>query len=72
MEAIAMLISTGEYLGYLPKHYAAQWLNNGEMRALLVRELSYQSQFLLAYRNNESNIGAKKLIQHIRTSFDLN
>ena len=36
MEAIAMLISTGEYLGYLPKHYAAQWLNNGEMRALLM------------------------------------
>lgn len=71
MEAIAMLISTGEYLGYLPKHYAAQWLDKGEMRTLLEEELSYRSQFLLAYRNSESNIGAKKLIQHLQASFDL-
>ena len=69
MEAIAMLINTGEFLGYLPKHYAAQWIEKNEMRALLEEELSYRSQFVLAYRNTESNIGARKLIEHIEASF---
>lgn len=69
MEAIAMLINTGEFLGYLPAHYAAQWIEKDQMRPLLVDELSYRSQFILAYRGNESNIGAKKLIQHIEATF---
>ena len=69
MEAIAMLINTGEFLGYLPAHYAEQWIEKDQMRPLLIDELSYRSQFILAYRGNESNIGAKKLIQHIEATF---
>ena len=28
------LLLTGHYIGYLPDHYAAQWVASGRMRAL--------------------------------------
>ena len=30
-EALVMLILSGNYLGFLPEHYARQWINAGEM-----------------------------------------
>ena len=33
-EGIAFLLLTGHYIGYLPDHYAAQWVTSGRMRAL--------------------------------------
>ncbi|WP_019529040.1 LysR family transcriptional regulator [Dasania marina] len=34
MEAVAYAVLSGQYLGYLPEHYAQQWVDNGEMRAI--------------------------------------
>jgi len=46
VEGRAMLILSGNYLGFLPPHYAQQWLNHGLMRRLLpercVTRLSFQ------------------------------
>jgi DNA-binding transcriptional LysR family regulator len=49
MEAGAQLILSGEYLGYLPAHYAAGWVARGEMKPLLQDELTYDAPFELAY-----------------------
>jgi DNA-binding transcriptional LysR family regulator len=49
MEAGAQLILSGEYLGYLPAHYAAAWVARGEMKRLLPDELTYDAPFELAY-----------------------
>ena len=49
MEAAAHLILSGEYLGYLPAHYAASWVARGEMRTLLGEELTYMAPFEIAY-----------------------
>lgn len=35
VEAFALLILSGCYIGFLPEHYAATWENRGEMRKLL-------------------------------------
>jgi DNA-binding transcriptional LysR family regulator len=35
VESIALLILSGEYIGFLPESYAAYWCNRGEMRAIL-------------------------------------
>lgn len=35
VESIALLILTGEYIGFLPESYAAYWNESGEMRAIL-------------------------------------
>jgi DNA-binding transcriptional LysR family regulator len=49
MEAGAQLILSGEYLGYLPAHYAAAWVARGEMRQLMHHELTYAAPFELVY-----------------------
>jgi DNA-binding transcriptional LysR family regulator len=45
MEAIATLILSGRYIGYLPTHYAAPWVERGLMRSLLPAQLAYHSRF---------------------------
>ena len=40
IEGLALLILTGRYIGYLPDHYAQQWVERGEMRRLLAESLS--------------------------------
>lgn len=50
MEAQAMLILSGGYLGWLPAHYAAPWLAAGRLRALLPQETAYEAPFDLVTR----------------------
>ena len=45
-----MLILSGAYLGYLPEHYAAQWVAEGRLRCLLPGELSYVAAFTMISR----------------------
>ncbi|HEY2454665.1 MAG TPA: LysR family transcriptional regulator [Scandinavium sp.] len=50
MESVAHLILSGEYLGYLPTHYAARWVEQGELRQLGGDALSYQATLFLVTR----------------------
>jgi DNA-binding transcriptional LysR family regulator len=50
MEAQAILILSGAYLGYLPEHYAAGWVARGELRPLLPTQLAYEAPFTLIIR----------------------
>ena len=47
MEAQAILILSGAYLGYLPEHYAEGWWAQGLVRSLLPEELAYEALFAL-------------------------
>ncbi len=44
-EAVAHLILSGRYIGYLPDHYAEQFVNNKSMRALLPQLFQYRCEF---------------------------
>lgn len=55
MEALAILIKSGKYLGYLPSHFAQPFLERGEMRSLLDDEMAYWDAFYLAHRKDERN-----------------
>jgi DNA-binding transcriptional LysR family regulator len=50
MEAQAILILSGAYLGYLPEHYAAGWQAQRLVRPLLPEELAYDAPFALITR----------------------
>ncbi len=50
MEAQAMLILSGGYLGYLPTHYAAPWVAMGQLKALLPETTAYAAPFELVTR----------------------
>jgi LysR family transcriptional regulator, transcriptional activator for bauABCD operon len=45
MEAQLILILSGEFIGYLPAHYAEAWAARGELRCLNDRAFSYGSAF---------------------------
>ncbi|MCU9957189.1 MULTISPECIES: LysR family transcriptional regulator [Burkholderia] len=45
MEAIATLVFSGTFVGYLPTHYAAAWAAEGRLRAIRPAQLAYLSAF---------------------------
>ena len=49
-EAIAFLILTGEYIGFLPDHYAAGWVEKGQMVALLPESMNFRVTIAAATR----------------------
>jgi len=63
MEAIAILINSGRYLGYLPAHFAKSFVENGEMKSLQDDKLAYFDTFHLAHRKDEKNRAAMLLSQ---------
>lgn len=40
-EAIAFLILTGEFIGFLPDHYAASWVEKGQLAPVLREQMSF-------------------------------
>jgi DNA-binding transcriptional LysR family regulator len=57
MESISRFILSGHFIGYLPGHYAAMWVERGEMRPLLPDRLNYDSVFKVATRKGSPKIG---------------
>jgi DNA-binding transcriptional LysR family regulator len=53
MEAIAILIKSGCFLGYLPVHFAQPFVERMEMKSLLDHQLAYFDTFYLAIRRDE-------------------
>jgi LysR family transcriptional regulator, transcriptional activator for bauABCD operon len=53
MESLAILVLSGRYVGYLPAHFAAPFVERREMRRLLPQTVSYFDTFFLAHRRDE-------------------
>lgn len=51
-EAVAHLVLSGAYLGYLPEHYAETFVSGGRMRALLPAEFQYACEFSAIVRHS--------------------
>lgn len=49
-EGIAFLILTGSYIGFLPDHYAAAWVEKGLMAALRPERLFFDARLAVATR----------------------
>ncbi|MDM8347614.1 LysR family transcriptional regulator [Pseudomonas sp. sp1636] len=45
IEALAILIISGAYIGFLPMHFAAQWVKTADMRQLAAKQLQPLSPF---------------------------
>ena len=51
-EAVAHLVLSGKYLGYLPEHYAETFVARGVMRTLLPEVFAYTCQFSAIVRHS--------------------
>jgi DNA-binding transcriptional LysR family regulator len=49
-EGVAFLILTGCYIGFLPTHYAQQWVNENRMRPLLPEQMHYVTDYAVITR----------------------
>lgn len=63
MEALAILIKSGRFLGYLPEHFARAFVQQGEMKTLLAEEATHFDSFFLAHRRDERNRAAMVLAE---------
>ncbi|MCG3099855.1 LysR family transcriptional regulator [Enterobacter sp. DRP3] len=50
VEAQAILILTGAYIGFLPTHYARQWVDSGQMRQIVPEQFGSKWPFSLITR----------------------
>ena len=44
-EGVAFLVLSGEYIGFLPTHYAERWVQEERMRALLPMRFNFQTSY---------------------------
>lgn len=51
-EGTAFLILTGQFIGYLPTHFAERWLHQGSMRALIPEQLHYSTRYAIITRKD--------------------
>ncbi len=54
LEGIALMVLSGKFVGFLPSHYAREFVARGELLAILPQQLSRTSQLLLAHRKGEA------------------
>jgi LysR family transcriptional regulator, transcriptional activator for bauABCD operon len=62
-ESIATLILSGQFLGFLPDHYAESFVQKGQMRALAPELLRYDCQFLAITRRSPQPARATRALQ---------
>jgi DNA-binding transcriptional LysR family regulator len=69
IEALAILITSGQFMGFLPVHYAQNWVERGEMRVIDHLGLNWLSHIDLATRVSptQKNI-AKVFLEDIKAS----
>ncbi|MCP4985955.1 MAG: LysR family transcriptional regulator [Colwellia sp.] len=66
-EGIAHLILSGEFIGYLPEHYASYWVDKGLFKAIFPQKYSYQIPvMLISSKNNIASPLANALIEEIK------
>lgn len=64
-EGIAFLIHTGHFIGYLPEHYARQWVTAGTMRPLHPQRLGYATRlFLIIRKERRPNLVLDSFLQY--------
>jgi LysR family transcriptional regulator, transcriptional activator for bauABCD operon len=67
-EGIAFLILTGRFIGFLPDHYAAQWLEKKMMRAIAPHRLHFSSKIAIVTRKGRR---ANAILERFLQALDL-
>lgn len=61
MEGTLLLLFSGAYIGFLPDHYAEEWVRNGCLRILAPERLTFEEMFQIAYPRNKPSRAAEAL-----------
>ncbi|WAL83748.1 LysR family transcriptional regulator [Pandoraea sp. XJJ-1] len=67
MEAVATLILSGKFVGYLPTHYAQHWIRQDLMRSLRPDHLTHHAEFrLITRKDRETTVAARAFLDALR------
>lgn len=61
-EAVAVLVLSGAYVGFLPDHYAEPFVRAGQMRVVSPRTLNYPCQFSCIFRHAPTPLRIAKVL----------
>jgi len=61
MEGTLLLLLSGAYIGFLPDHYAEEWVCNGRLRVLAPERITFNDTFHIAYPRNKPSRAAETL-----------
>ena len=68
-EAIAFLILTGEYIGFLPDHYAAAWVEKGLLASILPDQFSFRETIAAVTRSGRrQNLVVDRFLEELFTA----
>ncbi|WP_069865711.1 LysR family transcriptional regulator [Pseudomonas citronellolis] len=66
-EGVAFLLMTGCFIGFLPTHYAENWVRENSFRRLLPDDFSYSTQYTAITRSgNHSNLVLNSYLEALR------
>lgn len=68
MEGTLLLLLSGAYIGFLPDHYAEEWVRNGRLRILAPERMTFEDMFHIAYPRNKPSRAAETLAAAIARS----
>lgn len=72
LEAALLLILTGNYIGFMPKHYAAAWEEKGKLKQLLPEKVTHKETFFLVSKAGEhQSVVLSTFLNTIRKGFNL-
>ncbi len=67
-EGVAFLILTGAYIGFLPKHFAAHWVDQGRMRAIAPNEHNFVTPLAVITRKGaRPNLVLETYLESLRS-----
>jgi DNA-binding transcriptional LysR family regulator len=69
LEAVAFLILAGTHIGFMPQHYAASWVERGEMRALLPDEFRRESDLAVI---TQASAQRTPVLKHFLSAIEAN
>ncbi len=52
VEGMTYFLLSGEFLGFLPNHYAQRWVDSGELRSLKAEDFEYTWHYYLAWKKS--------------------
>lgn len=65
MEGTLLLLLSGAYIGFLPDHYADEWVRLGRLRLLAPDRMTFEDMFHIAYPRNKPSRAAEMLARTI-------
>jgi len=65
MEGTLLLLLSGAYIGFLPDHYAEEWVHSGRLRLLAPERMTFEDLFHIAHPRNKPSRAAETLARAI-------